>query len=140
MAAVKDQIDQGSVPPGVNFESLAGRRGAGEREDARADYGANAESNQAPGAQCPLELLIRLLGFQNQSVNTLGLPKLRHSRLALPFTVARALLPAAPRIVSALRSAAAPVTARSAARNRISIASAASGVAFSTAWRFESGP
>src|SRR5580658_10656965 len=102
MAAVKHQIDKRSVPPGVNFKSLARRRGAGERENARADYGANAESNQAPGAQCPLELLIRLLGFQNQSVNTLGLPKLRHSRSSLPCAMARALLPAAPRIVSAL--------------------------------------
>src|SRR5580692_2638729 len=124
MAAVKDQIDQGSVPPGVNFESLAGRRGAGEREDARADDGANAESNQAPGAQCPLELLIRLLGFQNQSVNTLGLPKLRHSRSPLPCAhgagthACRAKIRLGPR------------------RNRISIASAASGVAFSKAWRF----
>ena len=54
----------------------ARRRRAGERENADADHGADAERRQAPRAQRLAQPLLRLLGGRNQSVDALGAEEL----------------------------------------------------------------
>jgi hypothetical protein len=67
-----DVAGQGGVEHAGGVKLLAGDGRANNREDARADDGANTERGERPRAQCLLERVLRFARVADQLINGLA--------------------------------------------------------------------
>ena len=72
IAAVQQQIENRRIEDRLELEGLAGRRRAGQNENAGADYGSDTERRQAPRTQRLAQLPLRMLRGGDQRVDAAG--------------------------------------------------------------------
>ena len=80
---MQNQIEQRGLDDRGHRDRLAGGGRAGQNEDARPDYGADTQSDQAPGAEHTLQTMLGILRLLDQPVDAFRAEKLGlHGRVS----------------------------------------------------------